>query len=82
MEALPLLTALPTLGARLRYARLQRGWTQRRLAREAGYRSPSTVAHLEKDEAQHPREEAVLRIARALRVSGAWLVDGTGDPPL
>jgi transcriptional regulator with XRE-family HTH domain len=68
-----------TLGARLRQARLERGWSRRELASRLGYRSTSTIERYERDEVGRPQERVVIRLARALNVSALWLLDGPGS---
>lgn len=65
---------MTTLGARLRDARRRRGWTQLRLASEAGL-GHGTIERAEAG-TRTPRVENVQALARALQVQPAWLAYG------
>lgn len=60
---------------RLRYTRLQRGYTQVELAHRAGL-SQSAVASYESDKRQSSR--AIFKLAIALGVDAQWLDTGNG----
>lgn len=64
-----------TVGSRLRDARRRRGWSQQRLADEAGL-GHATPERCERGEAT-PRVENLARIAKALDVQLSWLIDGS-----
>ena len=63
-----------TVGGRLRDARRRRGWSQLRLAAEAGV-GHATVERCERGEAT-PRVENLAVIAKALEIQPAWLAYG------
>ena len=65
---------MDTVGGRLRDARRRRGWTQIRLAQEAGL-GHATVERCERGEAT-PRVENLGAIAKALEIQPAWLAYG------
>lgn len=66
-----------TVGGRLRDARRRRGWSQLRLAAEAGL-GHATVERCERGEAT-PRVENLEALATALRVEAGWLTFGPTD---
>lgn len=61
-----------TFGKRVRYARKQRGFTQKELAKEI-YASPSAIGYWERDEAL-PTADLLKEIAVALNVSSDYLL--------
>lgn len=63
------------IGSRIRAARTELGWSQLRLADEAGV-TQSAIGNLEAGWRQRPRE--LLAIAQALRVRPGWLETGQG----
>lgn len=63
------------IGSRIRAARIELGWSQLRLADEAGV-TQSAIGNLEAGWRQRPRE--LLAIARALGVQPSWLETGQG----
>lgn len=65
---------MDTVGSRLRDARRRRGWSQLRLAAEAGL-GHATVERLERGEAMS-RVENLRAMARVLRVRVEWLLVG------
>lgn len=65
---------MDTVGSRLRDARRRRGWSQQRLADEAGL-GHATVERCERGEAM-PRLKNLKAIAMALRVRLEWLLVG------
>jgi transcriptional regulator with XRE-family HTH domain len=72
MQAMPPKTGKRTpeavaFGKRVRELRLARGWTQERLAEEAGINSVQ-VSHIERG-ANDPKLSTVVRIGRALKAS-------------
>ena len=68
--------AARAFGDRLRQARAARGWTQDRLAAEAGV-GIATVRRAENGYFE-PRQDTARRLATALRVRPAWLTVGDG----
>ena len=62
-----------TLGERLRYLRRQRGWTQERLATQAGT-NQAVIQKIENGKSLRPRK--IDQIAAVLGVDPAWLVFG------
>ena len=65
---------MDTVGSCLRDARRRRGWSQLRLAAEAGV-GHATVERCKRAEAT-PTVENVQALARALQVQTAWLLEG------
>ena len=68
--------ATRAFGDRLRQARAARGWTQDRLAAEAGV-GIATVRRAENGYFE-PRQDTARRLAAALGVRLAWLTVGDG----
>lgn len=67
-----------TIGSRLRHYRRSKRWSQARLAEESGV-SRQTIAEMERDAVQIPREPANVRaLARALGVTMRELAEPTG----
>lgn len=66
-----------TFGSRLRQARLQRKWTQKKLAEASGL-TQSAIGNYESG--QRSSSRSLLRLARALGVNPNWL--DTGVPPV
>lgn len=62
-----------SIGSRIKEARTALGWSQVRLAEEAGV-TQSSIGNIESGLRQRPRE--LVSIARALQVSPAWLETG------
>lgn len=62
-----------SISSRIKEARTALGWSQVRLAEEAGV-TQSSIANIESGQRKRPRE--LVSIARALRVSPAWLETG------
>lgn len=67
----------PTLGARVKTIRLERGWSQAYLG-EIVDLDGSTISRIEKGEIA-PKAGDASKLARALSVALDWLVDGAGD---
>lgn len=67
-------TEFDSLGARLRRARKERGWTQEQLAARAGT-SQAVIQKIENGKSLRPRKIDV--IARVLEVDPAWLMFGS-----
>ena len=61
-----------SLGHRLRRLRARKGWTQERLAMEAGV-SVNGLIKIEHDETTKPRATTINRLARALEVDDSEL---------
>jgi transcriptional regulator with XRE-family HTH domain len=67
---------MDTTGARVRYLREARGWTQERLAQEAGV-SKSFISEVEHDR-RNPSAEKLLEIANVLGASLDFIMKGEG----
>jgi transcriptional regulator with XRE-family HTH domain len=67
---------METIGTRVRYLREARGWTQERLAQEAGL-SKSFVSEVEHDR-RNPSAEKLLEIANVLGASLDFIMKGEG----
>lgn len=67
---------LAQFGARVRQARLDRGWTQDRLAMELGI--PKTAENQLERGVLFPKDGTVQKLARPLGVAAAWLATGEG----
>lgn len=72
-------TDTPVDRVRLRALREAKGWSQARLAREAGVHQ-TVVNRVEKGTAQNPRIESIRLIAKALGVHVEALAPGVSDP--
>lgn len=64
-----------SIGSRIKESRCAIGWSQVRLADEAGV-TQSSIGNIESGFRQRPRE--LVSIAKALRVSPEWLETGKG----
>jgi transcriptional regulator with XRE-family HTH domain len=64
---------LGTLGQRMRYKRLEKGWTQEQLAAQAGT-NQAVIQKIENGKSLRPRK--IDRIAMVLDVNPAWLMFG------
>ena len=64
---------LGTLGQRMRYKRLEKGWTQEQLAARAGT-NQAVIQKIENGKSLRPRK--IDRIAMELDVNPAWLMFG------
>ena len=62
-----------TLGGRLTYSRVEKGWTQHQLAAAVGT-SQAVIQRIEAGKCNHPR--ILSELAEALEVSPAWLMFG------
>jgi len=62
-----------TLGGRLTYSRIEKGWTQHQLAAAVGT-SQAVIQRIEAGKCNHPR--ILSELAEALDVSPAWLMFG------
>jgi|GEM_PF-2195467 len=69
---------LSTIAARVRHARLLRGYGLKSLALEAGL-SSAAVDHIEKHPAGDVRVGSLLAIARKLDVNPCWLAFHLGE---
>lgn len=67
---------MDSIGARIKYLREARGWTQERLAEEAGV-SKSFVSEVEHDR-RNPSAEKLLEIATVLGASLDFIMKGEG----
>jgi transcriptional regulator with XRE-family HTH domain len=63
-----------TFAARLKRARVDRGWSQGELARHAGVHK-NTVQRWESGDEDHPQEVQLQAVARALGKRAQWLSD-------
>ncbi len=63
------------LGNRIRQLRMERGWSQRDLARQTGVVNPSMISYYELGE-RLPSYATLLRIAEVFRVSTDYLLKG------
>jgi transcriptional regulator with XRE-family HTH domain len=68
-----------TLAARLKWARSQKGLSQKALALLVGV-TPGSIGHLESGLRKAPRN--IATIAHRLGVDVMWLAEGTGSPTL
>ena len=70
-----------TLGQRVEEARVECGWSQRKLERECGL-GDGQVSRIEADLRPNLSAEVLVKLARALHVREGWLWDGSGpvDP--
>jgi transcriptional regulator with XRE-family HTH domain len=62
-----------TLGGRLTFSRVEKGWTQHQLAAAVGT-SQAVIQRIEAGKCNHPR--ILTELAEALDVSPAWLMFG------
>lgn len=69
------------LGARIRALRLERGWTQEDLAREAGVKRAWLSLVEQGIRRKNLNLEYMERVARALGVDLRYLITGYGPPP-
>jgi len=69
--------AMSSAGARIKYLREARNWTQERLAQEAGV-SKSFISEVENDR-RNPSSEKLLEIATVLGASLDFIMKGVGD---
>jgi transcriptional regulator with XRE-family HTH domain len=67
---------MDSIGPRVRYLREARGWTQERLAQEAGV-SKSFISEMEHDR-RNPSAEKLLEIASVLGASLDFIMKGEG----
>lgn len=75
MQQLVLITSVKTLAERTLAVRLERGLSQKALAKLAGV-AQGTIGNIETGDRMNPR--ALLNIAKALGVDPDWLLNGTG----
>jgi transcriptional regulator with XRE-family HTH domain len=68
------------LPERVKHARTKRRLSQRALSEAAGKR-PTYIAQLENDGIKRPSYEAMVNMARVLRVPIPWLAEGKGREP-
>jgi transcriptional regulator with XRE-family HTH domain len=68
---------MDTFGDRVRSARDALGWTQERLAREAGVYSGVVVSRWEKGHKRPHDPDVIVKLAEALGVSLDWLLRGS-----
>jgi transcriptional regulator with XRE-family HTH domain len=73
-------TNKPTLGARLRTARLEAGLTVRELARLAGM-NHSYLVKLETDQKDNPSAEKLQRLAEVLEIDASEMLSYIGVEP-
>lgn len=67
-----------TLGARVQYAREQKGWSQKELANKVAV-SQQTISKLEDGKVE--QSKYLIELAHALGVSMSWLRYGHSEPP-
>lgn len=70
---------LGTLGQRMRYKRLDKGWTQEQLAARAGT-NQAVIQKIENGKSLRPRK--IDQIAEVLGVNPSWLMFGDESGPL
>jgi transcriptional regulator with XRE-family HTH domain len=70
---------LDTLGGRVKFLRLAKGWSGAQLGRECGF-SQNTVWSLENNQVKEPSAQLVWAIARALETTPEYLWAGQYDP--
>lgn len=75
MQPSGLITDVKSIADRVKEARQKLGWSQARLAKEAGV-SQGTIGNIESGVRKQPRE--LLSLASALNVSPNWLESGKG----
>jgi transcriptional regulator with XRE-family HTH domain len=70
-------TGINRIGARLRFARIKEGYSQEKLAKEAGS-TQKTISQYERGERGRKRPDIYLikRLAKALKVKPWWLLWG------
>lgn len=70
-----------TFAGRVRRARKAAGWSQAKLAAEAGL-SSGTISVWERGAEEEPNRSSVLAVARALQISSDWLLEGGPEPTM
>lgn len=70
---------MKTIGERIQQARLKRGWSAEYLAKHTGYKTQSGISNLE-NKATGSGGNKIKDIARVLRVSVDWLMNGPDSP--
>ncbi len=75
-RTVPPLSDTATIGARIKYYRLQKGLTQEQLARSCGT-SRAHIIDLEKNKISNTKPQAIQDIANALQISPLKLVTST-----
>ena len=70
---------LGTLGQRMRYKRLDKGWTQEQLAARAGT-NQAVIQKIENGKSLRPRK--IDQIAAVLGVNPSWLMFGEESAPM
>lgn len=70
---------LDTLGGRVKFLRLAKGWSGAQLGRECGF-SQNTVWSLENDQVKEPSAQLIWALARALETTPEYLWAGQFDP--
>ena len=70
---------LGTLGQRMRYKRLDKGWTQEQLAARAGT-NQAVIQKIENGKSLRPRK--IDQIAEVLGVNPSWLMFGDESSPM
>ena len=67
-----------TTGQKIKYLRQSLGLTQEELAHKLGYKSKSSIAHIEQD--RDLPIDIIQRIAKILGTTGAYLMGWERDP--
>ena len=67
-----------TTGQKIKYLRQRLGLTQEELAHKLGYKSKSSIAHIEQD--RDLPIDIIQRIAKILGTTGAYLMGWERDP--
>lgn len=70
---------LDTLGGRVKFLRMTKGWSGAQLARECGF-SQNTVWSLENNKVAEPSAQLLWAVARALETTPEYLWVGQYDP--
>jgi transcriptional regulator with XRE-family HTH domain len=75
----PIPADIKTFGARVRYLRKLRGFSQGALAKLVGISQPS-ISDLENDVSKEPSAPTLLRMAAVLQANPEWMLNGKGHP--
>lgn len=70
---------LDTLGGRVKFLRMAKGWSGAQLGRECGF-SQNTIWSLENNQVKEPSAQLVWSLARALETTPEYLWSGQYDP--
>ncbi len=69
---------METFGQRVREVRVRYGWTQKELALASGL-TQSAIGNYESGQRTEPTSAALIKLARALKVTPEWLRQGSGS---